>query len=273
MLLVMDILICNDYKEILKIKFNERVQRNNSYSLGAFARDIGLSPQRLSHIFSGRHGLSPEAASEVAERLGLNPKEQKFFCALVSKKHSRSGLMKVQAEKTVEDIKKVYQEIDMDQFKIISDWYHFAIMELTLLDSFEDSPEWISDVLGITLDQAQKGIERLLRLELLRKNKQGKLELTGSFFANPNGTPSEAIRNYHRQLMMKGMDALSEQSLLEREFSSNIYAIDESDIDLVRNEIKAFRENLDRIFSLSSKKTKVYCLGLQFFHLHKNKEL
>ena len=43
-----------------------------------------------------------------------------------------------------------YQQLQMDTFRVISDWYHFGILELTYLKSFKSDPRWIAKALGIT---------------------------------------------------------------------------------------------------------------------------
>ena len=62
-----------------------------------------------------------------------------------------------------------YNALEFEYFKVISDWYHYAIIELTLIDGFSSSPMWISERLGITTNQAKSAIERLISLGLLQK--------------------------------------------------------------------------------------------------------
>jgi uncharacterized protein (TIGR02147 family) len=255
------------YRDILKDKLSERCQKNGKYSLRAFARDLEFSPQRLSHVLSGRHGLSPEAAEKVAINLGMNPEEVKFFCALVQEKHARSKVVKNMAKEMLHTIKSQYKDLSLEHFKVISDWYHFAIMELTLIEGFSSDVKWISKALGITEIETKMAIERLIRLTLLEKDKQGNLTLTGQFFADPKGTPSQALRNFHRQLMEKATQSLEFQKIEQRDIASVILAIDEDDIPRAKEMIKKFRTKFDNEFSASKRKTKVYCLGIQLFSL------
>ena len=256
-----------NYKEILKSKLAERTNKNIQYSLRSFARDIGLSPQRLSHILNGRHGLSVQAAGLVASKLSMNETEKDFFCTLVQKEHSRSKAMRTEAAKRLKNLKFHYKNVELDNFKLISDWYHFAIMELTLIENFSNNCKQIGKSLGISEVEAEMAIERLLKLKLLIKEKKGSLKIRGNFFADPKEIPSEAIRNFHKQLLSKSINAIDFQDLNERDFSSLVVAVDEKDIATAKKEIKKFRESMDRLFSKSKKKTRVYCLGVQLFAL------
>lgn len=261
-----------DYRQILKEKLSDRCNKNPQYSLRAFARDLGISPQRLSHILNGNHGLSVKAAEEISKNLGMNQEETTLFCVLVQKKHARSKIVRTEADDKLKDIKATYQDLSLDHFRIIADWYHFAIMELTLVDGFKSDPRWIARSLDIKEIEAKLAIERLLKLEMLVKDKKGNLKLTGSFFADPRGVPSEALRNFHRQLLKKATDALDTQRLDERDVSSTILAIDKTLVPEAKADLKKFRENFDKKYSNSENKNKVYCLGIQFFNLQKNEQ-
>ncbi len=256
-----------DFRDILKNKLSERCGKNQSYSLRAFARDLEISPQRLSHVLSGRHGLSLAAAESIALNLGMNEKEKVYFCALVQKKHARSKTLKTEAEKKLKKIKNTYQQLNLDHFKIIADWYHFAIMELSLVEGFSSEPSWIARSLGISEIETKMAIERLLKLKMLERDKKKQLKLTGQFFSDPCGIPSDAIKKFHRQLIQKSATALEEQSLQHREFSSTVLAMNEEDLPEAKKVLKEFRESFDKRFSASQKKTKVYALGIQLFGL------
>ena len=47
-----------------------------------------------------------------------------------------------------------FAPLDLDAFQVISDWYHYAILELASTKDCKASPSYISDRLGIPSDQA-----------------------------------------------------------------------------------------------------------------------
>lgn len=257
-----------DYRDILKERLSERMQKNSKYSIRAFARDLGISPQRLSHVLAGKYGLSPEAAEGIADTLGLNESEKTLFVTLVQERHARSRIMKANAKARLAEMKSNYQSLNLEHFKIISEWYHFAIMELSLIEGFRSDPKWISRQLGVSEVQVKMGIERLLKLEMIEKDKLGKLRITGNYFADPHGIPSQALRSFHRQLLEKAIVALECQGLEEREVLSTVLALDEREISEAKVMLRKFREEFDQRFSRSKKKTSVYCLGIQLHRLN-----
>ncbi|HXH75222.1 MAG TPA: hypothetical protein VNJ08_09675 [Bacteriovoracaceae bacterium] len=68
-----------DYQAVMLNELSYRKSSNPAYSLRSFARDLGLSPSRLSEILTRKGDLSPEKAGPVAIMLGLRNKEVNLF--------------------------------------------------------------------------------------------------------------------------------------------------------------------------------------------------
>ena len=77
------ILEYSSYRTFLRETLIERVRKNPSYSLRAFAKGIGISPAMLSLVQSGKRNFLPDNAAKIARRLGLTGTEAEYFCALV----------------------------------------------------------------------------------------------------------------------------------------------------------------------------------------------
>ena len=261
----------DDFRVYLKDELETRCRANPRYSLRAFARDLKLSPPRLSNILNGRYGLSREAALQIARRLELNPVDQEWFCTLVEAQHSRSKSLREKAQKRLRESPITYRGMALDEFRIISDWQHFAILELCKCKDFVSSPAWIAKRLNIKLLEAKHSVERLVRLNLL-ENVNGRLRATGSNFANPQNQPSEAVRSFHRQILSKAGDGLTHQSLEEREFNSLVLAFDRREMMEAKKMIYEFQVAFDNRFGRSENYGQVYALALQFFSLTKTED-
>ena len=59
------------------------------------------------------------------------------------------------------------QQLADDAARVIAEWYHYAILELTRLENIKPDSRWIARVLGITTDEVNLAVTRLLRLGLL----------------------------------------------------------------------------------------------------------
>jgi len=259
----------SSYHDLLDEEFEKRKNFNEAYSLRAFARDLGLPAPRLSLILKKREGISVEAAEEIANKLKLNEQKKQWFCSSVGSLHSRSSKERESFKERVQQYKheaKVFSEIHLEYFKVIADWYHFAILELTYLKDFKNDPHWIADVLKITPTEVKEAIDRMRALDLVVEN-DGNLVDAFKFLATPNDVPSASLKKFNTQLMKKAMEALYEQDVLEREIASNIFSVRKDQLPLFKEKLRTFRRELEHEASQQKEKDAVYCLSMQFYEL------
>lgn len=259
-----------DYRHILIRELERRTLKNPSYSLRAFARDLKMSPSRLSDVINGRYGFSHSASLQVAERLELPNWEREQFVDLVQAKHARSlSQRKIAQARLGKYATRKFRDLKEDIFQMIADWYHMAILELTALDAFEGSPEWISQALGINKKTAQTALDRLLRLNLLKVEGQ-KMVPVDDFSAIGGDTPSAAIKEFHSQILLKAQEALISQEVHQREFGSVMLAFDRKNLVKAKAAIRKFRREFSEICGSRESQDSVYCLAMQFFDLTKD---
>lgn len=104
------------------------------------------------------------------------------------------------------------KEIQEDTLKIISDWYHFAIMELLLVKDFKSDPAWIAARLRIPEAQVSMALDRLVRMELV-EFKKGHFTSTGVQLKTVSGVPSTSIRKFNKQILEKAIAAIKLQTI------------------------------------------------------------
>jgi uncharacterized protein (TIGR02147 family) len=256
-----------DYRDILRFAFYQRLKANPKYSLRAFARGIQLPASTLSEILNAKRGISRKRGQEIAERLGFSAEKTKIFCDLIEAAHGRSPAKKVAAKKALAEATPVntYHYVLNDSFSLIADWYHFAILELLQIPGVKPAPAAIADTLSISRREAADALERLLRLGLLRNTMLG-YEPANESNATSNDVPSEAIRSFHLQILQKAIAALA-FSVEQREISSSILAFDPSDIAAAKQMIRQFRRNFSKKFGKKIVRSEVFALCTQFFPL------
>lgn len=264
----------SSYHDLLNDHFERRKNINNAYSLRAYARDLGISSARLSQVLGRKHGLSIEAAQALASKLKLSSNETKWFIESVGALHSRDKKAKDEYSQKIQEYKrtaKKFSEIHLEYFKVISDWYHFAILELTYLDDFQNDHEWMARKLDISVEEVSDAIARLKNLDLVVEE-DGKLKDVFKFLATSNDVPSASLKKFHQQLMKKAMEALYEQDVLNREISSNIFSIRKEKLPEFKEKIRVFRRDMESEASQIKGKDAVYCLSMQFYELTRSKE-
>ena len=256
-----------DFRIILKEELEQRCSKNPRYSMRSFARDLGLAPARLSDVLRGRYGLSRAAGESIAKSLGYSKSEITRFCDLIDSEHARDPKKRSEALQRVEQKQDNYRQLSLDGFQVISEWYHYAILELTLIEGFRSDSAWIAKQLGISQLVAQAAVERLLRLDLLLRDDHGVLIPSEGMTSSPDGVPSESIKKFHRQILQKAIQAIDLQNIEERDFSNVILAIDEEQIPQAKESIRKFRREFDLKFGRTQKKNRIYNLSVQFFCL------
>ena len=107
--------------------------KNPTYSIRSFARRLEISPSALSEILNGKRKISLQMAKRLLLKTSANAKEMEQALRLFK------GSSKTEEKET-----NGFEEISLQQFNIIADWYHFAILSLAETDDFRDEPEWLS---------------------------------------------------------------------------------------------------------------------------------
>lgn len=259
---------CTDYRDFIRRELEERSQLNPRFSLRAFARILDLSPSFLSEVLSEKRGLSVDVAANIGKKLGLSNHELAYFCDLVMEKHARTDAARSIAQyKVSRQVHPKYYEIQLESFQVISEWYHYAILELTALKDFKSSPKWIAKKLGIKELEAKHAVERLMRLGLLKETR-GKLTKTNKSIETPTDTPSEGLKRFHKSILVKASEALLTQDVNERDITAITMAIDKNKLKDAKAKIKKFRKHLCE-FLESDEATDVYTLSVQLFKLSK----
>lgn len=219
-----------------------------SYSKRAFARRLGLSSGALSEILNGKRNVTVKCATRIADRLSLGPRDRR-----------RLGLTPPAASS------ETPIELTQDIFALISEWWHYAILNLTRTHGFRGQPLWIAKRLGIPLNQAELAVQRLLKLGLLKR----KGETLVRVFKNTNTSDevvNPALRRSHRMDFELISAAFSGVPLALRDSTSITFPISVRHIAEIKRLIRRFQ---DEIFELASDGAgdEVYRLSMHLFPL------
>ncbi|MCB9091136.1 MAG: TIGR02147 family protein [Halobacteriovoraceae bacterium] len=253
-----------DYRHFLKEIYSCKKKINQSYSLRAYSRDIGVSVSFLSEVLNKKKNLSLGIAQKIAKNLSLDKNKAEFFLLMVSLESASS----IEAAELNKKLKKYNDKtvVDLEFMKILSEWYYFAILELTYLENFEPSVAWISQKIGLSEKKTQKAIEKLVSLNVLAiekgiwRDQLHAMEYRGQ-------TPSRVIRSFHKEILRKAFHAIDQQEFSKRDLGANIMSFSEKNMDEARRIIKNARLEISKLASQDDCKNNVYCLSTQFFSM------
>ncbi len=234
---------------ILKKELETKKSKNSAYSLRSFARNLSLSPAQLSQIMSGKRKITPKVTEKILSKLQMSPAE---------KRKCWKGLFE-----TPLSTSKAETLLLEDQFRLISDWYHLAILSLSQIKKAKKDPRWISQQLGITSQMASTAVERLERMGLLSKHPTLIVQTKAPL--NVYSTiSSESIQRYHKQILNLAIEKLNEVPVEKRDYSALSFAISAGKIDSIRKVIEEFQKQTQEEFEGGDE---LYMLSVQLFPL------
>jgi len=243
------------YQNILMNELSLRRLKNSRFSLRAFARLLDMSPAHLSSLINGKKNLTPKQAKKIVTKLNLSDSESH---ALVQ---DIAGLQTDAFQ--LPDL----QLLTDDEFKLISDWYHMAILSLGQIPNRAHA-HWIADQLEIDPAIAWDAFYRLQRLGLLSV-KKGKFSQTSKPLTTKADIPSKAVRKYHAQTLRLAAEKLESVATEKRDFSAITMAVHPSKIAKAKKMIHEFRQKLCAELESSPNPSEVYTLSIQLFPVTK----
>ncbi len=244
----------NDFRIFLQSELIRRCKANPLYSLRAFARTLDIEPSFLSKILKGKRSVTESMLFHCASRLNLDSKDIFRF----------RNLNKVDSPKS--KLGMNYQQLAYDHFQVISDWYHYAILELVTVKKFKPSTVWIARVLGISQAEAQAAVERLFKLGYLREaENKSWVNASGNNTTIGNKFTAIALKKMQKQILEKATIALDETPYDRRSQSAMTMAIDPSLLPKAKKRIVTFQRKLCKFLQNQGPKKEVYHMSISLY--------
>ena len=240
----------------LKTTFAERCKKNPSYSLRAFSRSLGMDSSTVSAILNGKRPLTLKTARKIID--GLN---------ITSPAEAQALIVETLTDQT--ELVPNYTELAMETAEAISSWQHFAILALLELKDFKGKERLISERLNIPFGITTECIARLEKLGLIEKKGRDWV-LTKQNITAPDQIPSGALREGHRQNILKSLHSLENDPIENRDISGITMAISKRRLAEAKKMITDFRRTLSRHLE-DGKRDAVYRLNIQLFPLSQEK--
>lgn len=271
---LMNVYEFSNYRAYLRGVWAERTKNNPNYSLRAMARDCGLASSTLSEAINGKKNLSYVMAKKIAAALKLKSKESTFFCDLVQLELSKDPEMK---EEIIKKLKRSHPQhlsvfdLDVEQFKQISEWYHSAILELSLMKNFDFTISNISKILKVSKPAVVLALTRLEKLGLLKRTEAGSYVRSNVGTVIRSETKSAAFRQYYREMFEKASHALETQTPLERLSGFLNISLNPKTLPQIDEALTRFFNEIKEITADCGDETEVYHCMVHFFNLTENK--
>jgi len=220
----------------------------------------------------GERNLTHRNVRKFAKGLSLAEREAVYFENLVFLNQAKDQEEAQFFEKNLKMIRAQDDRslLSRDQYEVLSKWYPLVIKELALMEKFYAKPKWIAARLDyrITPEQAKEAVNLLVRLKLIKVNsKDSRIRVTKQSLQTPDVTHSDAVVQFHKQMLDLAKESIDQQSSKDRCFSALTVAVQKKDLAEAFKRIHKFRNELDTYFGKSKPYDSVYQLNMHLFRL------
>ncbi len=220
-----------------------------------------MNPALLSMIIRDQRKLTPDSVRKMGIGLGLSENEVELYVQDLS-----NGQENIAKKNKI----KQMNQISLDTFYIVTEWYHDAIMELSKVTGFDGKALFISRSLGISVAEAQTAIERLQRVGLIEIQKDGSwVEVKDHSTIQHDDFTDVALRRFQEKVLELSSASIKSTPKEHRDHSCITMSIRRSDLKEAKKRIREFRRDMMGYLQRKDKKSfdDVYCLSVSLFPL------
>jgi uncharacterized protein (TIGR02147 family) len=267
----------NDFRTFLAdyYQFNKLTRKGFSYR--SFLGKAGIKgPSFLKEVIEAKKNLTSSSIRKLAKALELSKEETGYFRLLVlfnqAEKHAEKQrfFQKLSSFPTTTDI----HAIKKDQFEYFSRWYNLAVREYIHAHPFFDDYKSLAGALlpKITTSQAQRAVELLKRLGLIKLGDNGRYCVTDPIITFDAETRNIAAHNLHKSMQAINARALDAVPKEQRYFRTILGSFSEAAFQRIRLELDGSRKRILDIINSDTDEKKVYAVGMQLYQMEKRKK-
>jgi uncharacterized protein (TIGR02147 family) len=266
-----------DYRKYIKAKFNYIKQTSKSFSFRIFNKRAGIqSSGFLKLVMDGKRNLARDGINKIAKGFQLNDQEIRYFENLVHFNQAKTHEKKDRYLKELTRSRKfvLAKPVTAAQYKMYTEWYYVAILELVRIESPEKKDnQWLQRHISpeVGLRQINKAVKDLLQMGLLEHLPNGSLERNECMLTTENEAASTFITNFHQVMSQIASEKVAHERANTREFSALTIATSQAGFELIKQEMQDFRRRLHSIIEQENTNSmdQVVHLNLQLFKLSK----
>ena len=262
--------ISNYLSAVLK----ERKSQNSSYSLRAFARDLGLSPTTTSHFLNSKIKITPKIMSQIVSSLKLPKKQERYFKLLATFEGTKSEDVRIELLSQLKTYSKVWTVVESaksHQWNLLEHWFILPVLEFLPIIRKKTEIKEIAKRLNLKIEDVEMSIEALIQSGIVFENSEGQYLRTNKQIIFDSAQPDLGLQSFHRQMLMKARSALVEQDNHEKFVGSETFAVASENISEIKEILETCFQQVLAICQKPQNPTDVYHLGIQMFNLTSRK--
>ena len=244
-------------------KFLELKSKNPNFSVRALALRLGMQPGATNEILKGQRRVSRKIAEKIATKLLLDPSERTDLLRDFPEKLKRNTNNRRMRDRDLEALK-----LNSDQFELISEWIHFAILSLFRLKSFKSDVSWIANRLAVTEVEARKAILRLQHLKLIHIDENGVMTRTSQPVRTTDDIKDLSLQRMHMNDMDIAKKKIQELNVDQRDFTNFTFPGNPKSMARAKEIIRKAQDELELLMD-DEESSEVYRVCMYLFPLTK----
>jgi uncharacterized protein (TIGR02147 family) len=258
-----------DYRQFLKDFYEHEKKSKPWFSYRYMSGRVNLNPGYIVKVFQGKIHLGLKNVLAFADLMALEGIQRDYFTELIL-----FGRAKKQSE--IEQRFERLQSIKGIRFRTIADsksdffaqWHHMAIRSLMSIRPFDGKNyRALASMLSprITTNEARTSVLLLEKLGMVVRGEDGFYHVTEQFISTGDCWTSAVIRNYQKKNIELSAAALDHHPKELRDISSVTMTLPINHIDLIRERVRQFRQELLLLSQDSKNDDAVVQLNIQLF--------
>jgi len=259
-----------NYRDFIEDELKKRKLKNESYSLRAYARSLGLPPSTLSEVLKNKKKLTAPNAEKISRSLKLNKKESKYLSLLCQAETEANNLKLKEIKSEIESLADLEKrkKLNSNEYGSLCRWHFFALVELAALPNFQLTVESGTKALGLDKALISSALDQLLTKGVLSYSKEYGYQKAGvGLFASSEVTDLN-LRQFHLEMLEKSKSALCDQSPKDRIVGTETFVFSKEALPAANELVEEF---FQKMLALAGKNVEsaneVYTVGVQMFKL------
>lgn len=260
------------YKEFLRDYYYEKKTKIPHFSYQFLADNCGFkSKTYIYKVIKGEKALTLKSALKIGTFMKLKKREMDYFEAIVMFTNSGSVDEKDFYFKKLQNFCKSCESslLRQFQFEYFNHWYNIVIREVAPMIDWQDDFALLAKAITphITVKEAKKSVELLLKIGLLVKDESGKYHQTNRAITTGADVTSHVVNRFQRENLVLAAEAIDRFSRDKRDISTLTVSISETGAERIKKEIALFRKRLVEIVAEDNPVDRVYQINFQAFPL------